>query len=427
MEQDLNSNYISQGQEFINSSSFIDADVKVSKLKALEKFKQLGFPTKKNDDWKYTNLLPLFSPTFAIGLKKENLSKDFLENLNLENSLKAIFVNGQLDEELSSNELSFVPQENLKDNLISDDALEYLNYAYFEKAYSIEFSDKTVIKNPIEFIHVTTENAFGSILSPRIKVKVGNNSELTFLETHLHQGPDSQKKILTNGLTEFEIGNNSNVEHVQSQLQGPSAIHFHKLKASVQRDSSFSSFSFYLGAKTSRNNIHVDLNEQGAKAEVHGLFALTGEQHSDSFTIINHHSAHTESSQLFKGIMDEKSHGIFTGKIFVEKDSQQINSNQLSKNLLLSKKAQIHTRPILEIYADDVKCAHGATIGQLSEDEVFYLQSRGLPKATAQKLLCKAFGVEALDKIKSNSVKNHLMDILIKKLSEYNIGHFDQD
>lgn len=427
MEQDLNKNYIDQAQNFINSSKVIGADLKEMKLMALKNFEALGFPTKKDEDWKYTNIGPLLTPTFRANPLKEDLTEDLLNKICLKtgNSKKAIFVNGHLDESLSSKDLPIMESKFSDKKLPQEDALECLNFAYFEKAYVLLFPNNVVSEVPIEIVHITTDKAFGSIISPRIKIKVGDQCQITFLETFVHLGLESEEKILVNGLTEFEIGKSSIVEHVKSQLHGSTTHHIHKLRSELERDSSFYSFSLSLGALTSRNNIQVELNQEGSSANVHGLFVLNGEQHSDTFSIINHNSAHTESSQLYKGIMDENSHGIFTGKIHVKKDSQQIKSEQLSKNLLLSKKAQIHTRPILEIFADDVKCSHGATIGQISEDEVFYLQSRGLPKAKAQRILCKAFGVEALDKIKSIDIKNHLMGILMNKLEDNNMGHFD--
>ncbi|MEX1100231.1 MAG: Fe-S cluster assembly protein SufD, partial [Bacteriovoracaceae bacterium] len=250
--------------------------------------------------------------------------------------------------------------------------------------------------------------------SAHLHVAAKTNSQTSIMETH-EQINEAENFI--NNATSFYLENNSKVVFVKAQDLNDYSSFVQNTRALVSRDARFESITIDAGAKLSRNNIWIELEQEGASCAAHGLYALQGERQSDTNSFIHHAKGHTESSQLYKGIMNDKSHGIFTGLIRVEKDAQLVTSDQLNKNLLLTKGAHAHSRPQLEIYADDVKCAHGSTTGQLSEEEVFYFESRGIPKEKARQLLAAAFANDVLLKIKSVSLRQAAQDLLSKNFN----------
>jgi Fe-S cluster assembly protein SufD len=377
------------------SSSYLDA-----MKSALSIFKDKGIPNKKNEDWKYTNIAKNLSPRV---LDSNEINDIALPIKPIDENFFIVLNNGKFNRLISK-----LPQgvelSGTNPETHFFDSFDALNFSTSIGATSFVIRKNTHLKKPLTLLHIVDESAVNKINNPRVNFVIEDNAKIAIVEVFT-----STQNLLfqytTNAVTQFKIEKNSSVEHVKIQSEAKKAVHIGLTKAEVARDANFNSYTFDLGILTSRHNINVNLNESGANSQVHGLFTLNKDEHSDIFSNIFHKVAHTNSEQLVKGILSGESHGVFTGKIVVEKDAQQISSTQLNKNLILSKKALIDTRPQLLVHADDVKCSHGATIGQLSPEEEFYLESRGIPKHRAKEMLCHGFGSEIIYKIENEEIK----------------------
>lgn len=396
--------------------------------KALSELERKGFPTKKLENWKYTNVAPLLEDHLKLNPPNDEVSfEDFL--LPGEGPL-LVFVNGHLIESRDFKGLS-LKVESLTNSpakigeVSGDDSFDLLNLSSLSNMVTVEVEKETVVERPLQILHLSTDAMQGYRIHPRVAIRVGTYSKLDVLETFAHVGSE-KNHYLVNAVTDIKVGEGAKVEHVKAQMESLSSLHVSRVNAKIGKDAFFNSFTFTIGSKLGRNNLYVSLEKEGGEAHVHGVFVLRGDQHCDNFSIIDHKVAHTNSEQLFKGIVDDNAHGIFTGKIIVNPHAQLTNSQQTSKNLLLSRKAHINTRPILEIYADDVKCAHGATVGQLNENEVFYLESRGIPKEKAQRILCHGFAQEGIDTIMNPLIREKIGTYLNIQLNKFNIGHFNE-
>ncbi len=384
-------------------------------IEALELFKKRGLPTTKQEDWLYTKLTDVLPEKFEICKQPGQL-----ENVKVAGKYQLVFLNGVLNLEES-----FFPEDLIveiasandtsADDCIDDskDIFAMLNGAATTKILNITVPKNVILDDIISIVHLSNfENSFAT---PRVHITCENFSNSNFVE--IFKGHDDLK-YNNLSVTNFKVQDGAIATHTKVQIEGNQAFHFSSVNAELAKDSSFKSFTFTTGAKKSRNNIDVRIKGTGATTSVDGLYALRGTQHTDNFSLIEHIEAHTESSQLFKGILDDSSRGVFTGKILICKNAQKVNSEQLNKNLLLSKKAQADTRPQLEVYADDVKCAHGATVGQMSDEEAFYLMSRGLSRDRVQKLLIHAFCADAISKIGNEQVEKFLSEVLFESFEK---------
>jgi len=422
--KELISSYIKENKEFQKH-----LEGKYPQMeKALTELESKGFPTKKLETWKYTNVAPLLEDHLKLNPPKDEV--DFKSFLLEGDGPLLVFVNGHLTQTRDFKGINLKVESLVSSHaeigeVSGEDSFDLLNLSSLSNMVTAVVEKETVVERPLQILHVSTDAMKGYRVHPRVAIKVGAYSKLDILETFAHIG-EVGNHYLVNGVTEILVGEGAKVEHIKAQMESLSSLHVSRVSAIVGKDAFFNSFTFNLGAKLGRNNLDVSLENEGGEAHVHGVFALSKDQHCDNFSVIDHKVAHTNSSQLFKGIVDEKSHGVFTGKIMVNPQAQLINSHQASKNLVLSRKAHINTRPILEIYADDVKCAHGATIGQLNEDEVFYLESRGIPKSKAQRILCHGFAQEGIDTVTNPLIREKIGTYLNTQLNKLNIGHFNE-
>jgi Fe-S cluster assembly protein SufD len=388
--------------------------LKIENTKAFEQFKKLGIPNKKWEGWQFTDISKKFSaPHCLVQHNNENIN-----TVELPFQHKIVLVNGEIIS--SSLPDGVILKEVDTEKWDNESPIDTLNASFKAKTLLLTVLKKTVIAEPIAIVNHYTAKINEMALT-RIKTVIEDFAEISIIE--YSEGPEA----FYNYSNEIICHDNSKVYYTQVQNFSEQAQALSSLSAQLGKNAQFFSLTINLGAKVQRQNINVDLNEDGATASIDGVFALTGTQHNDVYTRINHNHAHTYSNQLYKGILDQESRGVFSGLIYVPKDSQKINSEQLSKNLLLSKKARINTMPTLEVYADDVKCAHGATVGQLSEDEIFYLTSRGINVRKAKKLLCQAFGIEVIEKLKSENLRQWLTKLFVKKLDDQKFGHFEED
>jgi Fe-S cluster assembly protein SufD len=428
MTTQVHQSYFKTVEEWMNNSTTLFNEN--MQRKALSNFVDAGIPTTKWEDWKYTNiskaLLPELKRTTNKSFDKATISKNLFAK-----DYRVIFVNGLLSiedsllpnginiEVLDSSKLN---EEDIKCLDLSirktKESFSSLNFSCALELIKITIDKDIIVEGPITLLHITNEHAKDGLVSPKIIIKASKFSKATFVEHFVTQEDDSLNYTMNHHCTCI-VEDNAKLRHIKVQNESHEALHIGKVHAEVARDGDFHSFSFSVGAKLSRNNIEVNLNGENATTHVDGLYTLRGDQHNDNFSAINHLKPHTYSGQLYKGILDQNSRGVFTGKIVVHRDAQKVDSTQLNKNLLLSKKAHVDTRPQLQVYADDVKCAHGATVGQISEEEVFYLESRGIQKTRAQKILCHAFAGECLDKIEDQSTRLKLGQLLFDKFEKF--------
>ncbi len=294
------------------------------------------------------------------------------------------------------------------------DPFAALNAAFFEDGVSIEIQPDTVVENPIYVLFVTVSGATASMNHPRNLIVAGQNSQVTVVEDYVSLGEGST--TFSNAATELVAADNAHVSHYMIVREGDEAYNFSTLRIQQGRNANVATHSLLLSGALVRNNVHPVLAGEGSECLINGLFMANGRQHMDNYMLVEHASPHCDSRQFYNGILNGQSHGVFHGRIIVHKDAQKTDAKQTNRNLLLSDDAQIDTKPQLEIYADDVKCTHGATIGQFDDNALFYLRSRGLPEASARHVLLLAFANECLDRMNSAQVRSHLEKLVVGAL-----------
>lgn len=405
--------------------------VNVLREEGLAQFDRLGLPTVKNEDWKYTDIAPLVKHQYDVCPgERPSLPLNALKPYIKDDELRLVFVNGQFAPELSG--LKAVPagvyittilkaiddpkgdltQLFFKYNSQEESAFAALNKVLMADGTLIRI-DKNIVSSPvIHLLHITVPLGKAAIYAPRSVIVLEQSSEANVLETHLCVSPD-KSVYLVNALTDIFLGPNATLCYCKAQNEHRKAFHVGLTRVWQERDSNFRGFSLITGAAIARNNLDVILNGEGAATLLNGLYAIGGTQLADNHTSIEHRVPNGTSNQLYKGILNDAAHAVFNGKIFVRPTAQGTNSYQLNKNLLLGKKSLVDTKPQLEIFADDVRCTHGATIGQLNEDEIFYLQSRAIPKRAAVKMLARGFVDDVINTIHNSSIREQ-MNLLLK-------------
>jgi Fe-S cluster assembly protein SufD len=393
---------------------------------AIARFAELGFPTTKDEDWRFTNVAPIAQTVFAR--PGDDQAEPALRALDpfVFSGLGAprlVFVNGRYSVALSS--IGSLPagakvgslaralsteRDVLQRHLAQyagfhEDAFCALNTAFMEDGAFVYLPRGTVLEAPIHLLYVSTETAEPLIIHPRNLVVAEENSQATVVEDYVSLGDGV---AFSNAVTEVVVGQNGVLSHSLIERESTRAFNVSTLRVQQGRSSSVASHSVLLGGALVRNNVHPVLAGEGCDCLINGLFLATGRQHMDNYMKVEHASPHCGSRQFYHGILDGQSRGVFHGRIIVHKDAQKTDAKQTNRNLLLSEDAQIDTKPQLEIYADDVKCTHGATIGQINEDAVFYLRSRGIGKDAARALLLFAFAEESLGRMKSEPIRRHL-------------------
>ncbi|HLP78808.1 MAG TPA: Fe-S cluster assembly protein SufD [Candidatus Paceibacterota bacterium] len=401
----------------------------------ISSFAKQGFPTLHNEDWRYTNVAPIARLPFKPVL---DLSVDAAVTAAAEKAAftklagnRLVFVNGHYAPKLSAQ--STVPAgvkiQNLAAALAENPALvekhlgKYaqpegnaftaLNQAFFADGVFIHVPAGVEVAEPVQLIFISSTKQAGMTIQPRNLILAEANSKLTVIESYVHAG---NPVYFTNAVTELVAGDNAAVELVKFQDESAEAFHVAMIHGQFGRASNVQVHSFALGAKLSRNNIRAKLAGEGLECILNGLYLTRGEQLADHHMIVEHAQPHCASHEYFNGILDDKSKGVFHGRILVQQVAQKTDAKQTNKNLLLSDDATANTKPQLEIYADDVKCTHGATIGQLNEESIFYLRSRGIGPDTARRMLVHAFAGEIIERIRCESAREELDKIIWDRL-----------
>lgn len=404
---------------------------------AFEQFLASGFPSAKNEEWRFTNVSPIAKTAFQPVLKYEpnGVTKQQVAALSFDELAcsRLVFVDGQYAKEFSS--LHALPAGVIVTNLATAIKVHRemvqkhlglqvlsaanpflaLNTAFLQDGAFVAVPDGVVLEEPVHLVFISTRQAEPYAAHPRNLILVGDRSRAALVETYASTEPSV---YLMNVATEITLGESAVLEHDKLEQESEQAFHTATVHVRQHRSSSYTSNVINLGGAIVRNTITAELAGEHAVSVLNGLSLGTGTQLIDNHTAIDHASAHCESHELYKAILDGKSRGVFNGKIFVRKDAQKTDAKQTNKTLLLSDDAVIDTKPQLEIFADDVKCTHGATVGQLDQEQVFYLRSRGIGQEMARDMLTFAFADDVVRRITIDQLKNQLESLVHQKLDE---------
>lgn len=402
-----------------------------TRLDAMTRFTQLGCPTTKHEAWRYTNVKPIAQAALPLAAPtKTDVTADMLKRYNFEglNGPRLVFIDGFYSAELSTLadtdkttvcSLTDAPPALLEAYLtrhanFQSDAFTALNTALFAQGALIHIPYSTAFDQPIEILHVATGPAVAKHI--RNLIIVEDNAQATVVERHVSL--DFEETSWTNTVSEIIIGKNAQLAHYDLKLQSEQSFNIATIHVHQQRDSRYLANAFLIGGRITRNNIHMLLAGENCDSRLDGLYLPRGEQTIDTHIRITHAAAHCDSRQFYKGILDDASHGVFEGRIIVNKGAQKTDAVQSNRNLLLSNKAQTNTMPQLEIYADDVKCTHGCTTGQIDPAQLFYLKARGIDHHTAKGLLIHAFATEALEHMTLAPVKQFCQQMLTQRMTK---------
>lgn len=400
---------------------------------AANSVRELKYPTTRDEEWRFTDISTLTKMSFTSALNTRYLTVEDVEPFYIEETTtRLVFVDGIYAPELSlTKENSSVTVSNLSTVMashktiveshlghyasFSEDAFAAQNTAALNDAAVVIVKRNKSVSTPIHLLFIASQEAYVS--NPRCLIVAEAGSAVTVVEDYAvlsqtHSGEDAN---FTNAITEIVAEDNAHVNHIRVQREGSKAFHIGNCAVSLGNASNYQSVSVVLGARISRYNLHIKQTAEGSHCTLDGLTLISGRQLADTHTCVDHAKSHGTSKQLHKCIVDGSAHAVFNGKVMVREGAQLTDAKQSNRNLLLTSKAQIDTKPQLEIFASDVKCSHGATIGQLDSDEVFYMQSRGLTESTARNLLTYAFGSEVIDRISISSLKQQLEQAVLEQ------------
>ena len=416
------------------SNLLVDEPIKDDRLrtlrtKAFESFIQTGLPTKKWEEWQFTDFTTLSKEEYR-------LAKDFdLPSISgkipgqISNFYTLIFVNGHYQPQLSHTPDAITVitgADYLKSNpnifSINNESSEWtsksnpfvsLNTSMMNSGLPIHISDNSNIEKPLQIIYLTTETTDKLMNHPRFDIHVGKNSKITILE---HYIGSTNVSYLTNAVSQFYLANNSQLSHVRLQEEDDTSHHIGFTSYNIEADSLLQSSFITNGSLLCRNDIKINFNGQGSHAQINGLSVTKDNQHHDKHIIVNHSNSECQSDQLFKFVLTDDASGVFNGKVVVGEDTKSTNANQSNKNLVLSPSAVMNANPQLEIYAEDVKCSHGSTTGQIDTEALFYLRSRGLSHDQANRLILNGFVSDILEKINNEEIKLYVNDAVSEKI-----------
>lgn len=424
---------------FLAFENRVDVTTKVHdiRIEAIKTFEDRGFPSKKDEAWKYTSLNKILKHDYSVFPKEVNVLeyKDVKKYLLHEiDTYKIIFIDGKyssymsqtthdgIDVCLMSSALT-IPKyqlvvENYFNKIAEKDSLTSLNTAFSKEGAYIHIPKNKIVDKPIQIINFSTGNESSLMIQPRNLIVVGENSVVRIMERHQSL---TDNPVLTNSVTEIFASKRAIVDYYKVQNDNENASLIDNTYINQKQESLASVHTFSFGGKLTRNNLNFFQNGERIDSTLKGVTIIGDKQHVDHNTLVHHIEPNCESHQDYKGVFGDSSTGVFNGKVVVEKEAQKTNAFQSNNNILLSDKASINTKPQLEIFADDVKCSHGCTIGQLDENAMFYMRSRGIPEKEAKALLMYAFANNVLDSVKIPELKQRINKLIAEKLG-VNIG-----
>jgi len=410
----------------------IQKDTNASWLRELRRegmdgFQRLGFPTRKTEEYKYTDCRPIQNHPFVLPTRSSGADTSVLERIVPEEALCLVFIDGFFSPHHSHSEsmAEWIDFQTISDLLRAgkadtralrrldsatvDDPFAGLNQALFRDGVLLRIKPEARLDREIHLVQLFS-GAPDIMAFPRNVIQIGESAEVSIVQTSAYAG--DTVCYLHNARTDICVLDNAQVSYTQIQLDSPAAYHINNTRMQVARDAQVEVFTLTTGGRLVRNNLALTLAGAGIDVTLNGLQAVRGHQHVDNHTVVDHRYPHSMSSQLYKGILSGQGRTVFNGKIFVQPEAQQTNAYQLNRNLLLSHDAEADTKPQLQIFADDVRCTHGATIGPINETELFYLHSRGINREQGISLLSHGFAEEVLVSIADLALQTRLRDLL---------------
>jgi Fe-S cluster assembly protein SufD len=406
---------------------------------AFDQLRRIGFPTTKNEDWHYTSVAPILEHDYLhVTTRSGDVRREALAPFTFGHAdwHQLVFVNGRFTPELSS---ASGDGGNLPDGVhvvdlrraweespelveqlgqittYDDRAFTALNTAFMHDGGVVYLDPNVEVERPIHLLFVTDAVAAKSMMHPRNLIVLGRHAKATVIESYVTL---TDAVYFTNTVTEVALADGATLHHYKIQREGMRAFHVGTIETHQGRDTHYLSFSLAMGGSLTRTNIYTTLDGEGCGSTLNGLYMLDGDQHCDHQTMIVHAQPNCFSRELYKGVLDGQSHGVFNGKVYVEPIAQKTDGKQTNNTLLLSDKAQIDAKPQLEIFADDVKCTHGATVGRLDEQALFYMKSRGVGRELARRLLTYAFAADVLETIEQQSVREELERMTLRRFTK---------
>lgn len=389
---------------------------------ALNLLKDKGLPTTKNEEYKFTAItkkieseITDFNQASPALISNEDIQGAAIPDLD---AYTLVLNNGRYDATHSHLPVSGFSLSEITDNApfkitdINDDNYMALNQISYQKGIYIQIPKNTVLDKPVMVLNYVQASS-GQVISPKIWIEGAENTEAIFMEKTISL---DENPYFLNGSIEVKTSSNSHLHYYRIQNHSKQALEVNSFHADVHRDATFTSFVLSLQGNMIRNNTSLNLLGSGCVGNMYGLYILNGKAHVDNHTNVDHTQPHCDSNELYKGILADSSRGVFNGKIFVRQDAQKTNAFQQNNNILLSEDATINTKPQLEIWADDVKCSHGCTTGQLDEEALFYLRARGIGKEQARALLLYAFAGDVIEHIKVDAFKEYCVNLIHKTL-----------
>lgn len=419
------------------SKSLFGADSSIISAKrraAIDSFANLGFPNKKHEEYKYTNIEAALKGDFAIADAPARVlaAKEIASLQLLDDAALIVIVNGMYAPALSR--ISSFPAGVTVSNLseaytthkelieahygayadVNADAMAALNTAFAHDGVFIHIAKNSVLDVPVHILNIATAHEHVLVQSRNLII-VEKGAQAKIVESF--ETVDLNAKAFTNSLTEILVEENANLDTWRIQNECDNGLQMNTVQVCQKTNSYYSTNTITLNGALVRNNLNIVLDGINCESHLFGLYLLNGTQHVDNHTLVDHRRPNCFSNELYKGVIDDKSTGVFNGKIFVRQDAQKTNAFQSNKNILLSDDASINTKPQLEIYADDVKCSHGTTTGRMDEEALFYLRSRGIGEDSAKKLLMHAFAEEIVDAVKHEELRAKISELISKRLS----------
>ncbi len=403
---------------------------------AFERFQELGLPHRKIEAWRYTDVSVLQKNVFSLPSdnKPSGADKKEIENHLLGGNYQPlVFFNGQYQAGLS--QVDSVPKnayigrladamrddhpavKEVLNTIVRHDAYVFaaLNTAFVKDGLVVFLPRGTVLEKPVQVLFYSNSDEGAIVTHPRILIVAEENTQATVVESYAGRG---EHRYFVNPVVEVQVGVNAVIEHIKLQHDAENAVHISVQQSRQSRSSNFATHSMTFGGGLVRNDIRAVLDGEGAIATMNGLYMLHDRQHADHHTMLEHAQPHGSSRQLYKGILDDETQAVFNGKIYVHQIAQKTDAIQNNKNLLLSKKALVDTQPMLEIFADDVRCTHGGTVGQLDRDGLFYLRSRGIKESLAKKIMIQSFAGDVVDQIRATEVRERMEDFVVRWLEQ---------
>jgi Fe-S cluster assembly protein SufD len=395
------------------------------RTKGLDLLKEKGLPVLKEEEYKFTPIskkleqsIVNFATAQKIQLSEEIIKTHIFEGFEgdiivfnngvFDASVSSVSQNGYTLETLSGSQPELLGQiaKTEKDPFVA------LNNVFFEDGIYLKVGKNQKVDQPVLFLYFNQANK-GEAITPRLLIEIEAGAEVKFLENTISL---DEEAYFSNPVTEIKVGKNANVHYSRFQKENRKSISVNNFEVDILKDATFTSVLISLEGDMLRNNLSLNLLDSGCEGNMYGLYLLNGKTHVDNHTNVDHIKPHCQSNELYKGVLADSSRGVFNGKIFVRQDAQKTNAFQQNNNILLSENAIVNTKPQLEIWADDVKCSHGCTTGQLDEEALFYLQARGIGKENARGLLLYAFAGEVLEHITVEPFKEYCLGLVQERL-----------